>query len=68
MRKQIDLEALPEEVQREVLDYAEFLLQKRKKKDETQEDRKWLSSVKRGPSKGTTASATVEAMREEERC
>jgi hypothetical protein len=48
--------------------FVEFLLQKCKKGREPQEDRQWLSSVKRGPSKGTTASATVEAMREEERC
>lgn len=60
----IKVEELPEHIKKEVLHYAEYLLNKynREKKE-----RAWLKNLRRGNSKGEMASETIVKMRSEEK-
>jgi galactose-1-phosphate uridylyltransferase len=67
MSNQITLETLPNNLKKEVIDFAEFLIQKQKKNKRPLEHPRWLATVKRGKSTGKSASATIEEMRGDER-
>ncbi len=61
-----ELQKLPEPLQREVMDYAEYLLQKYHADNREYVRRNWADVKKRGRSSGETASETVLRIREEE--
>jgi len=62
------IDEIPPELEPEIQHMVEFLMHKHGKTRDKKKQPKWLTSVKRGPSCGKSASATVETMREEERC
>ncbi len=62
-----ELNKLPERLQREVLNYAEYLLTKYYAAQKTQGEKKWADVRGRGRFSGETASETVIRMRGEER-
>ncbi len=68
MLSQVEINTLPREVQIELFNYAAFLMQKYGKTQNQEKTSKWLTKVKRGASAGTSASETIETMREKERC
>lgn len=65
MSSKIKLEEIPDEIREEVIDYAEYLMEKYKKIKTIRG--KWLKNVNRGRPIGEMASVTVEKTREEER-
>jgi hypothetical protein len=62
-----ELNKLPEQLKREVLDYAEYLLGKYHADQKTQGEKKWADVRGRGRFSGETAGETVIRMRGEER-
>jgi len=62
------VEHVPPELEPEVKDLVEFLMKKHGKTLAEEKPPKWLKTVKRGPSMGSSASSTVESMRGKERC
>ena len=62
-----DLAKLPEDIKREVLQYAEYLAEK-SRIDRTDERAQWADVSGRGASIGESAAETVARMRREERC
>lgn len=66
MNSHLKIEELPDEIKKEVFDYAEYLLEKYKQKKRGGNNR-WLKTVDRGTSKDEMASETIEKMRKEEK-
>jgi len=64
----VELENLPEEIKKEVLLYAEYLLEKNRIAGRQRIEKKWADVTERGSSMGETASDTVVRLRKEERC
>ena len=62
------VEHVPPELESGVKDLVEFLMKKHGKTQAEEKPPEWLRTVKRGPSRGTSASSTVESMRGKERC
>lgn len=63
-----ELENLPDEIQKEVLQYAEHLVEKRRIVGRKGKAKKWTDVRGRGATKGESASDTVIRLRREERC
>lgn len=62
-----EIKKLPEPIQKEILDYAEYLVVKHKIKSSNQKESNWVDVSSRGRSSHEMASDTVVRMREEER-
>ncbi len=59
---------LPEEIQKEVLQYAEYLLEKKQGVHRKDTSKKWTEVRGRGSPNGESATDTVIRLRREERC
>jgi len=63
-----ELKNLPKALQKEVLNYAEYLLSRHRLLRQKDREHKWSDITGRGRSTKTTAGDTVVKMRGEERC
>lgn len=64
----VELKNLPDEIKKEVLRYAEYLLEKNRITSTRRIEKKWADVTGRGSALGETASDTVIRLRREERC
>lgn len=63
IRSKIKIDELPDQIKREVFNYAEYLMKKNKKSAKIK--KRWIKKINRGSSVGEMASETIEKMRKE---